>query len=68
MICKLQISLFPKDEPSMLIYNKDKSILYEDAATEDVIKLANGRPKLFVEAKLVDTKIQITKEVPWQDW
>jgi len=52
----------------MLIYNKDRSIFYEDDATDDVVKLAAGRKKLFVKAKLVDTKLEINGEAPWQDW
>jgi len=67
MILKLQISLSPGDN-KMLIYNKDRSIFYEDDATDDVVKLAAGRKKLFVKAKLVDTKLEINGEAPWQDW
>jgi len=67
MILKLQISLSPGDD-RMLIYNKDRSIFYEDIATEDVVKLAAGRKKIFVKGKLVDTKLEIEGEAPWQDW
>ena len=69
MICKLQISQNSNTgKKMMLVYSEDREIFYEDIATEDILKLANGRPKLFVEAKIVNTILQITGEAPDQNW
>lgn len=69
MICKLQISQFSTEEDKqMLIYNEDRSIFYEDKATEEVLKLAGDKPKLYVYAQVVGTKVQITGIAPKQNW
>lgn len=52
----------------MLIYDEEREIFYQAEATEEVLKLMDGRPKIFVYTELVDTKVQIVNEAPWQHW
>lgn len=78
MIVKVQISVGSSDgKKHMLIYNKDKSVMYEDEATDQVLKLMNGRPKLFFEAEVIphpqnwlkgEKVVNIIKETEWQKW
>jgi hypothetical protein len=69
MIFKLQISLNSNDDKThMLIYNKDKGIMFETIASKEVIKLMNGRSKIYFEGKVINSKIEIHKEIEFQNW
>jgi hypothetical protein len=69
MILKVQISTMSNDgKKHVLIYSEDREIFHQEEATKDVIDLAKGRMKFFVEAEIVNTRIQIREEVPDQDW
>lgn len=69
-IVKVQLEQFGTGgrKRQCLIYNQRKDIVSEHPASKELIKLMNGEPKKFFWAKLVDTKIQIEEEAPWQLW
>lgn len=69
MIVKVQLSLTTYESHQMvLIYNEDRSILWQGPASEE-IKTAMGKElKRFFSARLVDTKIRLGREVQQQNW
>jgi len=69
MIVKVQISLsHTKDFTQMLVYNEDKSILYEGDLTRRVEKLMGDSVKRFFYAKLKGTEVVLDRKAPWQEW
>lgn len=57
IIVKVQLSLNSSDGVQhVLIYNKDKSIYYEDIADEAMIEAMAGKPKRYFNAELVDDR------------
>ena len=69
MICKVQISIFGK--PATLIYNEDRSFMWEDNRTvgEKVLgKALKGFFHVTTKNTLRGTKIIIGKKAPVQDW
>jgi hypothetical protein len=69
MIVKVQISLFSTEEgPQMLIYNKDKSVWYEDAAPDTLMMVMGSSNKKYFYAEIVDTKIQLGRPAKAQNW
>lgn len=74
MIVKMQQAIsttvkLSSNQVQVLIYNEDKSILYEGALSKKDVKQTLGkRPKAYFEAELVDTRISILKEVEAQNW
>jgi len=72
MIVKVQLSKFTSAKKQrMLIYNKNRKIIYEAEATLGMVKLMNGEDKAYFEAVLTkDNKINITNCTPveGQNW
>lgn len=71
MIIKIQQSLNSSDkEKHVLIYNENKKFMYEANSEEipPLLKLLGKRPKAYFEAKLVNTKFEVYKEVETQNW
>lgn len=75
MIIKIQISQFDSEGRSiMLVYNKDRSVMYEEEATKDILTVMQGEPKRFFNAKVITNKkpysrvIQINGVAPYQNW
>lgn len=75
MIVKVQLSQFDSEgRKMMLVYNQDKSIRYEEQATDDIITVMQNGHKRFFHAKIVTKKkppsrtIQIEGVAPWQTW
>lgn len=77
MIVKVQISQFSTDGGThMLIYNKSRTVRYEDVATDEVLKAMDGSLKEFFKAKLIadpngtpeQKRIQLIKKAEFQTW
>lgn len=69
MIVKVQISLASSDnKKQMLVYNKSRNVMYEDAASPEILKLIRNRPKAYFNAEVVNTKIVLDDEVEQQNW
>lgn len=54
-----------------LIYNHDRSQLWEEPASDDLIALVKGEPKSFWYGRYdyTDKKIHLSEtEAPWQNW
>ncbi len=64
-IVKLQTPVVGSE---ILIYNQDKSLLYTQPVSDDVMGLMNGRKKAFFWARMLGTVIHIDREAPWQTW
>lgn len=69
-IVKVQASLTSNnDVQSILIYNEDESVMAEFDATDDVLKLLDGRPKAFFFAHIADDGgLILGTPAPWQQW
>lgn len=67
---KVQLSLYTNDNKRrMLVYNEDRSIKWEEIATEEVIIAMEGKNKRFFEAELdKDNRINLIKPVKEQCW
>jgi hypothetical protein len=72
MIVKVQASLFSSDgKGSCLIYNETRDIQYETSDPKEIkpiMAVLKGRPKVYFEAEVVNTKIELRKEVKTQNW
>lgn len=69
MIVKVQLSLSTSHPTRrVLIYNEDESVLWEGAASEELIEEMDGEPKQFRYAEIINTKIDIQEQAPWQAW
>jgi hypothetical protein len=68
VIVKVQISIFA-NPPQALFYNKGKTILLEETASEPLLRLMKNRPKAFFHAKINKSKmLEIGQEAKWQTW
>jgi hypothetical protein len=73
-IVKVQVSLFSSDGiPSVLVYNKDRSIYSQFDATDDIVKAmkktVGDTKKAFFWAKTDrNKKLNIYEAAPWQEW
>lgn len=70
MIVKVQISI-ATNQPNrrVLVYNKDRSIMYEHDATDEVIELVGDYPKAYFKAHLDKyKKLVLDERVEDQDW
>lgn len=72
-IYKVQLSLSgsPGLPRMALIYNHDRSQLWEEPASDDLIALVKGEPKSFWYGRYdyTDKKIHLSEtEAPWQNW
>lgn len=76
VIVKVQLSLASSTELQyMLIYNKGKTVMYQGAATDEVIKQMAGEVKAFFNARLEPDPekpgskiISILDKTTWQSW
>ena len=70
MIVKIQASQYTTHETQqMFIYNKDKSVQYQEPLTETIKEALADRSKAYFIVEIIDTnKLIILKEVPTQDW
>lgn len=76
MIVKVQISQFDSEgRTMMLIYDNSRKVSFEGEATPDVLKMMDGLPKKFFEARLIsDPKkkgaklIKLEKETKMKSW
>jgi hypothetical protein len=70
MIVKVQVSLATTHEKrQVLVYNEDKSVYYEDDASREILQRMDGRVKVYFNARMVGTDIEIQGEVKEeQDW
>lgn len=70
MIVKVQLSQYTtEDEQQVLVYNKSKSIFYEETASKKIIGMMAGRFKAFFKARLEkDGTLTLKKPAKWQEW
>jgi hypothetical protein len=68
MIVKLQIQLAPDPGSRVLIYNEDRSIFYEQEATEELRAILFDRLKRYLYAHLEGTILNLDEDAPDQDW
>lgn len=68
MVIKVQISL-SKGPKKVLLYNEDKSVVWEGLASKDLRRLMCGRSKAFFHASIdKNGLVQINEEADEQDW
>ena len=69
-IVKIQLSYFDSAlHQQVLIYNEDKSIMWQDRAGEEIVKTMHGRLKAFFEAtRNKDGVIELHREVKDPGW
>jgi hypothetical protein len=70
MIVKVQVSLATSlPNQRVLVYNKDRSIMYENDVTDDVLELLGDRPKAYFKAHLDKyKKLVLDEQAEDQDW
>lgn len=69
MIVKVQTSITTTGPTQrVLVYNEDRSILYEGGINEDMLETMKGRLKAYFEAEVTKDGLEIGDEVPPQDW
>ena len=69
MIIKIQTSIVTNNSnATSLIYNEDRTIMYEAPLTKDIREIMKGEHKKYFNAHLVDTIINIDDEVEEQEW
>ena len=69
MIVKVQLSLTTSEEcQQVCIYNEDESVFWMGDASKELIKEMKGEFKQFRYAEIIDSKIDIQEEAPWQEW
>lgn len=67
MIVKIQKSMINAN--SMLIYSKDREIMYQDNLTSDIAKLLGTKCKGYFEAELnKENQLIIGEKVKNQNW
>lgn len=69
-IVKVQASLFASDGSStILVYNKDRSVMQEFPANKALIDDIGGEMKAFYYAhKTKDGYLALDEKAPWQKW
>ncbi len=69
MIVKVQMSLFTTAScPQVLIYNEDRTVMWQGDAPKGLKKLMKGEPKKFFYATTKNKNIILGEEAEWQDW
>ena len=69
MIVKVQRALLSTDGVDrVLIYNHDRSFVYEGGVNEDLKDVLAGRPKAYYEAVMTADGLEIGDEVEAQPW
>lgn len=69
-IVKVQLSLYSGDLPRMiLVYNKDRSIMYESPVSDEVVEQLGNQPKTYWKASFrKDGKVMLIKQIEAQGW
>jgi hypothetical protein len=69
-IIKLQVSIYTTESKSqVLIYNKDRSIFYQEDITPEIEDLMDGDKKAYFEAHIDETnKLVLDKQIDEQNW
>lgn len=72
-IIKIQISIATTEEtPQVLIYNKNKSLYYQNKADKKILRLMKGAKKKYFYANMIGSKINILEkllgEAEEQNW
>lgn len=74
MIVKVQVSI-SSNLPfnSVLIYDKERDVMYQGKLPDDVKAAMRGRPKAFFNADLKEVRpdefeVILGDEAPWQNW
>lgn len=69
MIVKIQRSLFPPGAATMLIYNEDRTVFYQDRLSKAVKNLLGGSLKGYFHAHVdKDGLLRIGQRAPAQSW
>ena len=69
MIVKVQLEITSSHQNHrVLIYNKDRSVLWEGDATKELMVMMKGTLKAFFEAKIKNRKIILGRKIPQQEW
>lgn len=69
IVVKVQISIeSTAPEALMLVYNKNRKVLYQAPATADVLIKMAGRLKAFFHAEIRNGIIILEEEVEWHTW
>lgn len=69
MIVKVQRALMSTDGVDrVLIYNQDRSFVYEGGINEDLADILGDQPKAYYEATLGPNGLEIGEEVKAQPW
>lgn len=69
MIVKVQRSQIPRG--GIMIYNEDRTVMYETwdpLEVKPVVKHMRGKQKVYFEASVVNTKIELEYHTHEQDW
>lgn len=66
MIVKIQKSLSPPGK--VLIYNKNRSFIYEGNLTAEVERFVKYRHKIYAKARVVDGRLEIIRRVKDESW
>jgi hypothetical protein len=65
-IVKIQLSQEPQGQ--VLVYNIDRTILYQEELPLDIAKLMRGRQKAYFYARMIRGELTIDEEAPKQEW
>lgn len=68
-VIKIQLSLVSSGgQAQILVYNEDKSFLMQGPPGKDIVDVMAGRPKVFFEAVMGASAIEIGREIPDPGW
>lgn len=69
-IFKVQLSIASSDgQETILIYNEDKSVMHEQAATKEVVALMQDNLKMYLWGKVHPAgKLELFGAAPEQPW
>lgn len=69
-VIKMQLSLETNlDAQQVLVYNEDRSIMYQQAVIPEILEIMKGRPKAYFYARMApDKMLDILEEAPEQEW
>lgn len=67
MIVKVQVSLNDGGS-SVLVYNRDRSVMQQFEAKPEIVKAVGAGRRAFFFAKIVDSILELEGRAPEQDW
>lgn len=69
MIVKVQVPISGNYTiPHALIYNEDKTIIFQTPVNKKLRKQMNGEVKRYFHAHMEGTELHIDSAAPWQEW